>query len=150
MKIRSSPFPEGLYHELGMILHTHDRHTHAYFTCRNNINTAQKSNLVLYSMSTENCHPGSHRTVTEKAVFKCNWIPYQKAVQSTPKPYPLYFRHTNIRIKPRISLFNMPNRRKHIKSAVCKHHTMKEERVNSSTERKTMGTPSSEGLFHIF
>lgn len=47
--------------------HTHT-HTHAYFTCQN-INTTQKFGNIMF---TENSYLGSHRTVTEKAVFKCN------------------------------------------------------------------------------
>lgn len=131
-----------------MGFHTHDRHAH--FMCQNNMNKAQKSNMVTYSMSPENCYSGSHRTVTEKASFQMQLDTIPESCSEHPKRCPLYFSHTIIRRNPSTSLSNMPNGRKHIKSAVCKH-TMREERVNSCTKKKkkAIETPSSEGLFHI-
>lgn len=131
--LKYSLFTEGPYHELGMGFHTHDRHAH--FMCQNNMNKAQKSNMVTYSMSPENCYSGSHRTVTEKASFQMQLDTIPESCSEHPKRCPLYFSHTIIRRNLSTSLSNMPNGRKHIKSAVCKH-TMREERVNSCTKKK--------------
>lgn len=93
---------------------------------------------------------GASPTNWRKAVFTRSWVPYQKLFRAPPM-YPLYFRHTDIRIKPGVSLLNEPNGRKHIESALCTH-TMEAKVISPRKRLKTTatGTPSSERLRRIF